>query len=275
MLECDYAVLPEDVLINIYMLLPACSLRAAAASNKVWYRALQQAPSPLHQRAAWLHHWTFAGAGARIWPVDSDVCAGDGSWTPCGVALATTLLLSRAQDSGFRLVVEDAAPGDLLMGITLHRPGVGDDGATPRLEELLQMGYHYMLGRRIDADGEIQTSPTPSSTQPGGGGGDAPRSIFYGGRSRRCCFATPTASASGPIIDMGHDGSSPGSLAKLRHVGDWVEFWLIAGSLRATDHNGKTHVWGMQVQDGEIWVPTLAWTGSRASIRLAPPTLAP
>ena len=105
------------------------------------------------------------------------------------------------------------------------------------------------------------------------GGGVAPRSIFYGGRSRRCCFATPTAHSSGPSIDTGPDGNSPGMLAKLRHVGDWVEFSLVGGQLRATDHAGKTHVWGMQVEEGEIWVPTVAWTGSRASIRLAPPQL--
>ena len=160
------------------------------------------------------------------------------------------------------------------MGITLFQPGVGDDGATPRLEELLEMGYHYIMGRRIDADGEIQTSP--SGSQPGGEGGLAPCSIFYGGRSRRCCFAMPTANSSGPSIDMGHDGSSPGSLAKLRNQGDWVEFWLVGGTLRATDHAGRTHVWGsLRVRDGEIWVPTLAWTGSRARIRLAPPVLTP
>ena len=272
--DCDFAGLPEDALISIYMLLPAYSLRAAAASNTAWHRALQQAPRLVRWRAGWLHHWTLAGAGACIQSTDAAVCAGDGSWTPCGVALATTLHMSTAQDSGFRLVVEDAAPGDLLMGITLFQPGVGDDGATPRLEELLEMGYHYIMGRRIDADGEIQTSP--SGSQPGGEGGLAPCSIFYGGRSRRCCFAMPTANSSGPSIDMGHDGSSPGSLAKLRNQGDWVEFWLVGGTLRATDHAGRTHVWGsLRVRDGEIWVPTLAWTGSRARIRLAAPVLTP
>ena len=57
----------------------------------------------------------------------------------------------------------------------------------------------------------------------------------------------------------------------LGHAGDWVEFWLVDGQLRATDHAGHTHVWGMRVEAGEVWVPTLAWTGSRASVRLAPP----
>ena len=73
----------------------------------------------------------------------------------------------------------------------------------------------------------------------------APRSIFYGGRSRRCVFATvtlaftlapalartlartrcvfatPTEHSGGPTIDTGPDGRSPGTLAKLRC--DWVE----------------------------------------------------
>ena len=76
-------------------------------------------------------------------------------------------------------------------------------------------------------------------------------------------------------MDVGPDGRSPGTLAKLRHVGDWVEFWLHDGQVRATDHAGRTHVWGMRVADGEVWVPTVAWTGSRASVRLAPPELDP
>ena len=97
-----------------------------------------------------------------------------------------------------------------------------------------------------------------------------------------------------------------GMLAKLRHVGDWVEFSLLDGELSATDHTGHAHTWGMRdihtgmrdihaymhayrhacihayrhahtwgmrVDEGEVWVPTLAWTGSKASVRLAPPEL--
>lgn len=139
----------------------------------------------------------------------------------------------------------------------------------------LEMGYHYIMGRRLDADGFIQTSSR--ATPNDGGGRVAPRSIFYGGRSRRCCFATPTVhrssgGPSGPTIDTGRDGKSPATLARLRHVGDWVEFALRDGVLSATDHTGNSHVWGVRVQDGEIWVPTVAWTGSRASVRLAPPS---
>ena len=90
----------------------------------------------------------------------------------------------------------------------------------------------------------------------------------------RCCFAPPTMQSSGPSIDMGHDGSSPGKLAKLRAVGDWVEFSLLVdGRLRGTDHTGGSFLWGTHVTEGERWVPTMAWTGSRASVRLAPPEL--
>ena len=280
--ECNFAALPEDALSNIYALLPAYSLRAAAAVNAAWCHALWRAPVPVRQRASWRHHWTRAGGGASIgFGADSAVCTGDGTWHG-GVALASTLRLSSAQDSGFRLVVEAAAPGDLLMGITLHpeaaTPAASADGGSggvgggggPGGPTPLEMGYNYMMGRRCDADGSIQTSALAA---PGGGGGVAPRSIFYGGRSRRCCFATPTAHSSGPSIDMGRDGRSPATLAKLRRVGDWVEFSLAEGSLSATDHAGHTHAWGTRVADGEVWVPTVAWTGSRAAVRLAPPEL--
>ena len=54
---------------------------------------------------------------------------------------------------------------------------------------------------------------------------------------------------------------------------DWVEFALVDGTLRATDYAGQTFVWGTRVAEGEVWVPTVAWTGSRASILLAPPAL--
>lgn len=302
---CDFADLPDDALNTIYMLLPAYSLRAAAASNTAWLLALRRAALPIRRRASWLHHWTMAGAGASIQRADAAVCTGDGTWHPGGVALASTLHLSTGQDSGFRLVVEDAAPGDLLMGITLLQPDAGPSAASGAggsggsvagsggAEDggdgdaggegaagahaaaagavggvaPLEMGYHFMMGRRFDQDGAIQMS---SNAAPGSAGGVAPRSIFYGGRSRRCCFATPTTHSSGPTSDTGRDGRSPGKLAKLRHLGDWVEFSVVGGELRATDHTGHSHVWGARVEDGEIWVPTVAWTGSRASIRLAP-----
>jgi hypothetical protein len=232
------------------------------------------------------------------------VCTGDGGWTPGGVALASSLHLSSGADGGFRLIVEDATPGDLLMGITQFQPtatpaasdgdgiesvgandgqggevGVGSNGAAAAgggERPPLEMGYHYLMGRRFDADGFIQTSPRAAPN--GSGGRVAPRSIFYGGRSRRCCFATPTAhrasgGPSGPTIDTGRDGKSPATLAKLRKVGDWVEFALRDGVLSATDHTGHSHAWGARVEDGEIWVPTVAWTGSRTSVRLAPPAL--
>ena len=96
----DFAELPEDALCSIYHLLPAFSLRAAAASNKAWCRALRRSPLPTRRRADWLHRWTVTGAGASIHQPDSAVCAGDGKWTPGGVALATTLQLSTAQDAG-------------------------------------------------------------------------------------------------------------------------------------------------------------------------------
>ena len=228
--EWDFAELPEDALYTIYALLPAWSLRAAAASNSAWHRALMASGPAVLARAAWMHHWTEASAGASIQRADTAVCTGDGSWHPGGVALATTLQMCKGQDTGFRLCVEAAAPGDLLMGITLRRsdaatpvaaPAATFDGATSSPPPTtLEMGYHYMMGRRLDADGEIQISPPAGGGGGGEGGGMAPRSIFYGGRSRRCCFATPSAQSSGPTMDVGPDGRSPGILAKLRNLGE-------------------------------------------------------
>lgn len=232
--EWDFAELPEDALCTIYALLPASSLRAAAASNSAWCRALRASNTVTRRRASWLHHWTDASAGASLQRGDTAVCTGDGSWHPGGVALATTLHLCKRKDSGFRLSVEAAAPGDLLMGITLHmpdtatplaalNPGTSDGGSSPPPPPPtppLEMGYHYMMGRRLDADGEIQISPPASVGGGAEGGGMAPRSIFYGGRSRRCCFSTPSAQSSGPTMDVGPDGRSPGILAKLRHPGE-------------------------------------------------------
>ena len=63
------------------------------------------------------------------------------------------------------------------------------------------------------------------------------------------------------------------TLTLTRCAGDWVEFVLVDGTLRATDYAGQTFVWGTRVAEGEVWVPTVAWTGSRASILLAPPAL--
>eukprot|EP00966_Prymnesium_polylepis_P016711 385514-Prymnesium_polylepis.1 len=75
--EHDFARLPEDLLSSIYTLLPARSLRAAAASNTAWCRALRLAPVSVRRRADWLHEWTSAGAGAFIELADAAVCAGD------------------------------------------------------------------------------------------------------------------------------------------------------------------------------------------------------
>jgi hypothetical protein len=125
-----FAGLPEDVLSCLFSFLPAYSLRAAAATNRAWRRALQLAPEPLRRRAAWRHCWSMAGAGAAIAAVDRAVCTGGGTWHPGGVAVASSLLLSTQTDAGFRLVVESAAPGDLLMGITQQLPEGDEHEAT-------------------------------------------------------------------------------------------------------------------------------------------------
>ncbi|EOD26217.1 hypothetical protein EMIHUDRAFT_236915 [Emiliania huxleyi CCMP1516] len=105
----ELADLPEDLLSgSIYPLLPAYSLRAAAATSNSWRRALIQAPAAVRRRASWRHGWTETGAGASRHPVDFAVCAADGSWHPGGAALASSLHFSVGEDVGFRLIIEEA-----------------------------------------------------------------------------------------------------------------------------------------------------------------------
>ena len=244
--------LPDDSMACIFSQLPAHSLRACAATNRAWKQALLRAPDDVRRRLRWRHQWTEVGAGASIPRGDPTVCIGAGTWHPGGVAVAATLQMSKAEDSGFRLILEDASPGDLLAGITLHKllssggtDSPGRRAAASSVGRLLDMGYDFIMGRT------------------GTEGGTAPKSIFYGGRSLRCCFSEPS-NCDGPQIDHGPDLRSPGRLAKLRHAGDWVEFSLRGGELRAVDHRRQTFVWHARVSEGEIWVPTLAWTGKGA-----------
>ena len=106
----ELADLPEDLLSgSIYPLLPAYSLRAAAATSNSWRRALIQAPAAVRRRASWRHGWTETGAGASRHPVDFAMCAADGSWHPGGAALASSLHFSVGEDVGFRLIIEEVA----------------------------------------------------------------------------------------------------------------------------------------------------------------------
>lgn len=158
----SFARLPDDVLTYVFSFLPPYSLRSAAATNRWWLRVLWLAPKPVRRRASWRHRWTAAGAGASI-QNDPAVCTGGGTWHPGGVALASSLLLSTHTDVRFRLVIETAAPGDLLMGITQRLP---DDALAGSVGDLdlwspLEMGYHYIMGRTSEAAGvgdEVRSS---------------------------------------------------------------------------------------------------------------------
>eukprot|EP01052_Picozoa_sp_SAG31_P000072 SAG31_NODE_2_length_46263_cov_45.908043_42_plen_294_part_00 len=233
--------LPADALVCIFDLLPPSSLRACAVANKAWRDALQCAPETVRRRAGWLHRWTAAAAGASVCKGYGDVVRGGGSWHPGGVAISATLHLSAAQNVSFRIVVEVASPGDLLVGITRLECAAPQTIHSADLT-LLCMGYDYIMGR--SSSGKM-----------------APPSIFYGGRSLRCCFSDPDYGDEGPKIDHSDDGRSPGRLAKLRHLGDWVEFNLQGGVLRAVDHKHGHFCWGRRVPMNEVWVPTVAWTG--------------
>ena len=121
--DYELADLPEDLLSgSIYPLLPAYSLRAAAATSNSWRRALIQAPAAVRGRASWRHGWTETGAGASRHPVDFAVCAADGSWHPGGAALASSLHFSVGEDVGFRLIIEEVALCGRARSIPAHAP---------------------------------------------------------------------------------------------------------------------------------------------------------
>ena len=147
-----FARLPEDVTNCLLSFLSSYSLRAVAATNRAWRRALQLAPEHLQKRANWKHRWTAAGAGATI-ETDPAVCTGGGTWHPGGVALASTMLLSTQIDCQFRLIIDRVGPGDLLMGITQYHPEISMNGSGEQTCRLLEMGYHYIMGRTSTAGG--------------------------------------------------------------------------------------------------------------------------
>ena len=180
--ELSFASLPDEAQDVVLSMLSSYDLRACCVASKAWQRAILRAPEAVRHRASWLHQWTAADAGALI-EGDRAVCTGAGTWHPGGVSVATTLHLSTKRDMAFRLIIEKASSGDILAGITLHTatqpgPTVHSRAEQPSLESyhgtrLLGMGYDYIMGRT----GEY--------------GGVAPPSIFYGGRSLRCCYSEP------------------------------------------------------------------------------------
>ena len=74
-----FGALPEDVLSAVYAVLPAYSLRAAAATSRAWRDALRAAPDAVRRRAQWLHRWTAAGAGAPRGPPPPGLAASGAS----------------------------------------------------------------------------------------------------------------------------------------------------------------------------------------------------
>lgn len=231
------AALSDDVLgSQVFPFLPGVSLRSAAVSCKLWLRGLRCADAALRRRASWVWTWHSVGAGAQVCADDPAVAIGAGNWHPGGIAVANLSLTSEA-DVAWRVELESRATGDLLLGMTRGPPSK-DLGA----------GYEYIMGR-----------------------GAAPPSMFYGGRSLRCCLSN--GDSTGPRVDYVQEDQIfvDVRMSRLRMPGQWVEFHLQRGTLRARDFAGGAFQWSVSVPDGEVWLPTVAWTGSRASLRLAPP----
>jgi len=225
----------------VFANLRAADLRSAAAACGALQQELQRAPHDVRWCAQSLVRWSACGGGAHVDERDPAVVIGGGTWHPGGVAVAD-LRLTNAWRGAWRFVLERGARrGDLLFGITRVDAGK----SSLELEEALATGYGFIMGRKL-----------------------APASIFFGGYSMRCCASR--GDGQGPVVDYGPVAGPQMDyqMSPLRAAGDWVEFRLDEGTLRARDSGGRGFLWAAKLTAGEVWRPTVAWSGSSAAVRI-------
>lgn len=232
--------LPIDALTHPLPFLQAAALRSFAICTSQLWIVLKSTPAE-YQRACDLVKWTVCGGGASADKMDVAVAVGGGGWHPGGVAVAE-LPLSTDLEVSFRFVLETSnRVGDLLFGLTRCDKA----RSAEQLEKAMAIGYGFIMGRE-----------------------HAPASIVYGGSSCRCAFSR--GDGQGLRIDYGPGGGIQveGRLAKLRNAGEWVDFHVSNGSVRAQDFQDNVFEWGAKLQPEELWQPTVAWTGSKACVRV-------
>lgn len=237
--QCLFSI-PIDALVRLMPFLQAAALRHLGGCNGHFLFAIENTPVE-YQRARALLRWVACGGGAYVVEHDAEVAAGAGGWHPGGVAVAD-LPLTTDLDVSFRYVLETVnLRGDLLFGMTRCEEDIGEE----QYQKALATGYGYIMGREL-----------------------APASILFGGGSLRCCFSG--GDERGPRIDYGPNRGvqKGGRLARLRHAGDWVSFHVSGGRVHAEDFRGQVFEWGARLQAGEVWRPTVAWTGSKAYVRV-------
>ncbi|CAK0892836.1 unnamed protein product [Prorocentrum cordatum] len=282
LLAADRYLSEELLSLRVYALLAGAELRRASQSCRRWLGGLRAAPRVVQERARWRWRWSRASSHALIHGDDACAVRGGGGWHPGAVAIAD-LRLTADSEAAWRV----------------DSTGAGEAASQEAMEE----GYAYIMGRN-DAPADRakerctltarrpqvhsgHVSGVQTASRPGGElmrarawvpegpleawFDDPQASMFYGGRSLRCCFST--GDSSGPRIDyVQADGRLVDAcLSRLRHVGDWVEFHLSAGVLSAVDFKGHTFVWSGRLPAGTAWYPTLAWTGSSAVLCLTYP----
>lgn len=232
--------LPLDASARLLPFLHAAALRSFGICTSQLWAVLKNTPAEF-RRACELVKWTAYGGGAHGDTKDVAVAVGGGGWHPGGVAVAE-LPLSTDFEISFRFVLEaNSGGGDLLFGLTRREEACSEE----QLQKALAIGYGFIMGREL-----------------------APASIFYGGGSLRCAFAT--GDQKGPRIDYGPAGGIQveGRLSRIRKPGEWVDFRVSNGIVQAQDYKGNVFKWGASLQPGEVWQPTVAWTGSKASVRV-------
>lgn len=239
--EANDLILSQDVLGHLLPCLQALELRHVAIGNTRLMMALELHPQDC-RRARSFVRWLCTGGKARIIDWDKCLVTCDGGWHPGGVAVAQ-LNVTESSETSFRFQLEaNAKGGDLLFGLTKSCQHLD----TEQLSDALDSGYSFIMGRDL-----------------------APASIFYGGRSLRCCFSRGTGQ--GPVIDYGTSSGTAqveGRLARLLVAGDWVQFEVANGVVSASDMTGQSFQWGSTIKGRDVWQPTVAWTGSKATIRI-------
>jgi len=231
--------LPIDALIHLLPFLQAVALRLFGICSSQLLLVLKTTPAE-YQRACELVKWRAFGGGAYPDAKDVSVAVGSGSWYPGGAAVAE-LPLSSKLDTAFRFVLETSSRcGDLLFGLTRCFETCGEE----QLRKALASGYEFILGREL-----------------------APASIFYCGSD---LSYYSQGDGTGSRIDCGPRPGiqADGRLVRVRNPGEWVEFNLSNGVVSARDFQGNVFEWRARLQPGEIWRPTIAWTGSKACVRI-------
>lgn len=234
--ERAYAHIMEDICSCLF----AIELKNLADAANSLRSGLKDASDEVKWLLENMMRWSRIDAGAQICEQDPAVAFGDGKWYPGGIALAD-LQITLESNLTFRLEVTSSAKstGDVLAGLTKRDARATNDESIAAFES----GFEYILGKGL-----------------------SPASIFVGlGYVSQCWFSE--GDGSGPRPDTLAAGETS-EMPHLRCEGEWLEFQCSAGVISAKHSSGSYFHWDTKIKKDETWQPTVAWSGSTASIRI-------